>query len=186
MQKQINCPRQLHNFLAYSPSYFLFFFSFLSDPCSSGIFFRIPAPGTWMCLWNWALEGSLRHGFICPCLSHSWTFHFFPLLLNWLVLPCQASLQVKSFEQGCSLCTQEQDGMNIRLRVGLSDPLHNSFYSWGKEKCMESGPISVLPTLVAKYCISLAGAKCPIFIWYYTDSTEISMPSFGCLLGDSG
>jgi len=31
-------------------------------------------------------------------------------------------------------------------------------------KCMESGPISVLPTLVAKYCISLAGAKCPIFI----------------------
>ena len=43
---------------------------------------------------------------------------------------------------------------------------------------MKSGAISVLPFLVAKYCISLAHAKCPIFIWYYTDSIEISMPQF--------
>ena len=178
-QKQINCPRQLCNFLAYSPSYFLFFFSFLSDSRSSGIFFRSLLPGL-ECdcgsgLWK-ALSGTVSS---IPAVSHTPEHSISPLLLNWLVLPCQASLQVKSLEKGCSLCTQKQDGMNIRLRVGLSDSLHNSFYSWGEQKCVKSGAISVvLPILVAKYYISLTHAKCPLFIWYCTDSTEISMPQF--------
>lgn len=127
MQRQIYCPRWLHNFLAYSPAYFVFFFPFLSDPCSLGSSLGSPLPGLerdyGTGLWK-ALLGTVSS---IP-VSHTPEHSIFPLLLNWLVLPCQASLQVKSLEQGCSLCTQEQDGMNIRLRVDMSDPLHNSFW----------------------------------------------------------
>lgn len=113
-----------------------------------------PAPGLEHWLWNWALEGSLRHSFIYPCLSHSWTFHLF--LHSQLVGPALPGFPPgrKNWNWGMqSLCTGA-DGMNIELRVDarwssaqliLSDPLHNLFHSWGSKNAWSQEPSQFTP-----------------------------------------